>query len=156
MEIVFGGLVFLVVAFAANLAVLLPLITTRKEELDSKSRNQTIVTMLLNLPVAITYVWLAFKLMNTIRVEFINESGAELTNVEIIGCEELKIVELGVDESIVKWVNIHADCSIQVKYELHGQSVEQIVFGYATSGSGQAGTFRLGLDSLAIDERPGY
>ena len=42
--------------------------------------------MLLNIPIIITYCWVAIILLGTMRITFINETDTTINDINIIGC----------------------------------------------------------------------
>ena len=99
--------------------------------------------MLLNIPVMIAYCWVAIFLLNTLRITFTNNIGAEITDINIIGCGGGHIDKLKIGESETVWVAITGDCSISINYLSDGQRKEEAVTGYVTSSMGQKVTHKI-------------
>lgn len=76
-------------------------------------------------------------LIGTMRITFTNQTGKEITDINIIGCGGGHIDNLAVGESETVWVSITGDCSISIDYLSDGQRKEEQVAGYVTSGMGQ-------------------
>lgn len=93
--------------------------------------------MILNIPVMIAYCWVAIILLGTMRITFTNDTGTELTDINIIGCGGGHIDKLKVGESETVWVSITGDCSIYINYVSDGQTKKETVASYVTSSMGQ-------------------
>lgn len=93
--------------------------------------------MLINIPIMLTYCWIAIILLGTMRITFTNDTGVEITDINIVGCGGGHIDKLEIGESKTVWVTITGDCSIYLDYLSKGQRKGETVAGYVTSGMGQ-------------------
>jgi hypothetical protein len=146
-NIAFTAYLFVLIAGILNLGILLTLIVksiTDKE--NRKSYLRTSGVMLLNIPIVIMYFYFVMVLINTMRIEFINETGKQITAIKISGCEPKTIDKLDLNESETSWVGITGDCSINIEYNINieGRTKTENVFGYVTSFMGQKATYRIG------------
>ena len=136
--LLFVGYGFIVLTGVINIGVLIAiLIKAGKDKENRKNLLKTCGIMLLNIPVMIVYCWIAIILLGTMRITFTNETGTELTDINIIGCGGGHIDKLEIGESKTVWVSITGDCSINIDYLSDGQRKEEIVAGYVTSSMGQ-------------------
>lgn len=71
------------------------------------------------------------------RITFTNDTGTQLTDINIVGCGGGQIDKLGNGESKTVWVAITGDCSIYLDYLSNGQRKGETVAGYVTSSMGQ-------------------
>lgn len=137
-ELLIIGYGFIALTGLINIGVLIGIsIKARK---DNENRNRLLRTcglMTLNIPIMIVYCWVAIILLGTMRITFTNETGIELTDVNIIGCAGGHIDKLEVGESETVWVSIIGDCSIVIDYLSNGQRKGEMVAGYVTSNMGQ-------------------
>ncbi len=102
--------------------------------------------LLLNVPVAFLYCWFALILINTVRINFINSTGSEITNLKIQGCEEKFIENLSPKNNQRVWVHIEHDCGIYISYDINGKLKEEEVTGYVTNEAGFKMTFEIGTN----------
>lgn len=141
----FSAYCFIIIAGLLNLGILLTLIVksiTDKE--NKKSYFRTLGIVMLNLPVAVLYFYFIIVLLDTMRIEFINETEKPITEIKILGCEPKIIDKLGAKESETIWIRITGDCSIRIEYQLNGELKTEYVFGYITSFMGHKSTYRIG------------
>lgn len=71
------------------------------------------------------------------RITFSNETGVDLTDINIVGCAGGHIDKLEKGESKTVWVTLTGDCSIHIEYLANGQRKVETVTGYVTSSMGQ-------------------
>ncbi|MBS1619418.1 MAG: hypothetical protein JST76_12915, partial [Bacteroidetes bacterium] len=88
---------------------------------------KAIALMCLNIPVAILYICFVFYLLDTMRITFVNDRNAVLTNITIDGCEQKTIDRLEPGESLTKWIEIKGDCSIHILYDIQGMQGSETV-----------------------------
>ena len=149
----FTAYFFILIAGLLNLGILLTLIVKSiADKENKKSYLRTSGIMLLNLPVVVLYFYFVMVLLNTMRIEFINETGKPIREIKILGCEPKSIDELDINESETSWIGITGDCSIRIEYEIDGEQKTEYVFGYVTSSMGQKSTYRIGNQEKPIDE----
>ncbi len=136
--LLFFGYAFILLAGLVNLIVLIALlIRARKDKENRKKLLSTSRLMLLNIPVLVAYIWFALILLGTMRITFTNDTGTELTDIQVIGCGGGHIDHLDPGESSTVWVTITGDCSIYLSYLSEGQRKGEAVLGYVTSSMGQ-------------------
>lgn len=75
---------------------------------ERKDAFLALLMQLANIPVAVLLFWAGAHLMSIARVTFVNETGDELYNVRILGCEERMIDQLDIGESELLWIRISA------------------------------------------------
>lgn len=138
---IFNIVIILVLAFKA---------TTDKE--NRKGYLKTFGIMLINIPVVVLYFYFVLVLINTMRVEIINETSRPITQIKLLGCEQKTIENLEINESVTSWVAINRDCSIQIEYNIDGKMETRSVYGYVTTSMGQKIRYRIGSQNTAIDE----
>jgi uncharacterized membrane protein YiaA len=137
-ELLFVGYGFIALIGLINIGVLIAILTKARKDKENRSRLlKTCGLMTLNIPFMIVYCWVAIILFGTMRITFTNETGTELTDINIIGCGGGHIDKLEIGESETVWVSITGDCSIDIDYLSNGQRKEEVVAGYVTSSMGQ-------------------
>ncbi|MCH8535324.1 MAG: hypothetical protein LAT51_09675 [Flavobacteriaceae bacterium] len=105
--------------------------------------------LFLNIPIAILYAYFVMYLLNTERLTIINETGHELTNVQISGCEQRTIGSLDLSEKVSLWVPIkQGGCYIKLSYYQEGELEEEIISFYKSGLDGQIRTFRIGVEEF--------
>jgi hypothetical protein len=126
------------------------------EKVSFRKYRLTVGLMIANIPVAIGYFVLVLILINTLRITFVNSTGERIDNIEIIGCEPKLIDNLEPEDSKTVWINITGDSTLEIEYQLQGETKREIVFGYVTNSNGQIATYWIGKDKKPIDERGVY
>lgn len=102
---------------------------------DSLKRSAIILSA--NIPVAILYYFFVTFLLGILRITVVNQSGSDISNVRIIGCEDKKIDILENKDFKTVWLKIPNDCSVDVTFTKGGKDHTQNVVGYATVMMGQ-------------------
>lgn len=136
---------FIISAGIINLGLLIILII--KSVLDKNNRKDYLRTsgiMILNIPIVILYCYFVIVLLDTMRIEFINETGKPISEIKIMGCEPKTIDELGLNEEETVWIGITGDCSINIEYTIDGEVRTENVEAYVTSGMGKKSKYRIG------------
>lgn len=147
------ALYFILLAGLLNLIVLFKLIAKSTSESGNKNTYlRTSLKMLINIPVVILYFYFVTVLQNTMRIEFINDTGKPISGIKIMGCELKEIDELGINESETSWIGIIGDCSLRIEYEIDGKIKSEHVFGYLTESMGHKTSYSIREKSKAIDE----
>ena len=100
--------------------------------------------ILINIPIAILYIYLAVLLTGYARVTFKNTTGGELGVIKIHGCEEKEIPGMKPNESETVWIKIPADCQIDIDYEQRGERKLETVAGYLTQSGGVKAVYEIG------------
>ena len=137
-KLLFIGYGFIALTGVINIILLISiLIKAQKEKTNRKRLLNTSALMLINIPIIITYCWVAIILLGTMRITFINETNTPINDINIVGCGGGHIKRLAVGESKTVWVEITGDCSIYIDYLSNGQRKEETVADYVTSSMGQ-------------------
>ena len=145
LDYVFYGYFFFLFAVPVNIIILIYLLLKRAKPGQTKKENQGIGLMFLNIPVAIIYFCIGIYLMGVMRIKFENNTGKDIKNVRIMGCENetLKILKSGEAETV--WIDIEGDCSIYISYlDATGTTQNETVISYVTSSMGQKYTYNIG------------
>lgn len=142
-DVLLVGYAYIIIAALFNLPVAAFLAGMMIKTPDRKAFD-SLLLMLLNIPVMIFYVWFAFKLMDTARITFRNTTGYELTNLHLEGCEEISIGDMEPGETETVWVDIPHDCSVSLSYTSNGDTIHASVEGYLTTGFGGSRNYNIG------------
>lgn len=137
-ELLFVGYGFILLTGLINIIILTLVLSAAFK--DTKNRKKLLLTsglMLLNIPVMLVYVFIAFILLDTMRITFTNATQTTLTDINIVGCGGGHIDKLEVGQSKTVWIDITGDCSIDLNYLSDGQRKDENVAGYVTSSMGQ-------------------
>lgn len=147
-QLLFLGYGFILVSGLLNLIILIMLL--RQLAKQKNFRRKIITTcglILLNLPIMLTYCWITTILLNTMRITFVNETSAKLTDISIFGCESSFIDKLEPGESKKVWVYINGDCTINIEFLSDGKKQSENVSNYVTKNSGQRITHKIGWEN---------
>ncbi|WP_224995134.1 hypothetical protein, partial [Cesiribacter sp. SM1] len=150
-DLLFIGYGYILVAGLVNIVVIALLLNrVRKDQINRKGLLRTSGIMLLNIPVMLLYCWIAFILLNTMRITFTNPTQTEVSDIKVMGCSTGYIDKLRAGESRNVWVDISGDCTISISYHLDGERKEEIVVGYVTNSMGQKIEHRIGEPETAL------
>ena len=149
----FLGLGYIIIMTIVNLIVLLRLpFKEIKNKVIGNTIYKSIVLIILNIPIAITYCWFAMTLLNTVRITFVNTTQIDIDNLQISGCEEKYIHKLLSGESRTIWIKIPSDCGVSIDYKMNGQLKSESVSGYVTNEGGFIMTFKIATNQKAYDQ----
>ena len=146
-EIAVIGYIYIVIAILIN-ALNLALLAFQyyRDKASRRKIGKAAGLILLNIPIAFLYFWLVLLLLNTMRITFINTTGAAITSISIDGCDAKKIQQLAPGQSKEVWINIPYDCGISISYIINGENKREDVTGYTTTLSGGISTYKIGSD----------
>lgn len=144
-EILFIGYAYTALAVLVNLIILIMVVGHGLRN-KTHRKKALLVTMvqLVNVPVVVIYFVFIMNLLSVMRIQLINPSPTEITEIRIEGCEEKKIEKLLPGESKTIWVHINGDCSISMKYTSAGLTKEEIIMGYCSANMGKKIKYRIG------------
>jgi hypothetical protein len=144
-ELLFIGYAYTALAVLVNLIILIMVIGHAIRN-KSQRKKGFLVTMiqLANVPVVVIYFIFIMNLLSVMRIQLINPSPTEMTDIYIEGCEEKQVEKLSPGESKTVWVHINGDCSISMKYNTAGLSKEETIMGYCSANMGKKIQYRIG------------
>ena len=135
------GMYYFLGAVGINLIVVIILIFSGDRGISGKG----IGLLFLNIPTAIGFFAVAMYFTSIMRVTFVNDSGENIRNIHVTGCEKefIDVLENGDSETV--WIDIEHDCQIQVSYTTSkGKRKEEAVMGYVTNGMGHQYVHHIG------------
>jgi hypothetical protein len=141
MHYAYVGMYYFLGAVGINLIVIIVLIFSGGRGIEGKG----IGLLFLNFPTAIGFFAVAMYLTGIMRVTFINDSGENIRNIHITGCEKeyFDVLENGDSETV--WIDIEHDCQIEVSYTTSkGKRKVDVVMSYVTNGMGQKYVHHIG------------
>lgn len=153
-SVIFAGYIFTIVALIINLGVLSVLIL--KSIIEKENRRgylKTSVIILINIPVAIIYLYFVIILLNTMRITFINDTGKPLTEIKVISFKQRKVNDLEIGENKTVWVDILGDGNICVEYNINEKAHREVVCGYVTKNGGGKTTYRISGKEKNLDNK---
>jgi hypothetical protein len=141
----FFGYFFLLLALPINCVVLIILLLKASKSENPKKIKSGIGLLFLNIPVAIFYFGIGIYFVGIMRITFENNTGKDIKNIKIKGCENNYLAVLKNEETETIWIDINGDCSITLSYvDVTGTTQNETVIGYVCSGMGQKYTYKIG------------
>lgn len=143
--IIYLEYIFIFLAGAANFIVLLRIfnhITKHK-----RYRRFLIVTgiiIILSCIVVLVYFRHLTALLDTMRINFVNESRYTLTDIKIAGCQKKFVDEIPPKGHEMVWINISRPCAITLSYNENGVVKNEVITQYVNLSEGQKITFKIG------------
>lgn len=145
------GYFYLIAAGIVNFIILFwLLLQSSDDKAIRKGLNRSKMYIMANIPIAIGYFLTIMYLLSYLRITFVNSTGETINNVQIIGCDNKTISQLGIDQRKTKWIGINGDCSVNIKYFINGIESQEIVVGYASGPMGQRLIYEIGSNVEAI------
>jgi hypothetical protein len=141
-SILFVGYTFILFASVINIIVFVLIFQIGIKE-KGKSIFSICGMMLMNIPILLFYCWITIGLLNTVRINFINNKEITLKEIKITGCEEKTIQEIKAGEEKTVWIKIPSDCTIGIMYNYKGKIQNEIVVGYTTINNGEKINFQI-------------
>jgi hypothetical protein len=83
-------------------------------------------------------------LLDTMRINFVNESKYTLTDIRITGCQKKFVDEIPPNGHELVWINISRPCPINLTYNENGVMKTEVVTQYVNVSEGQKLTFKIG------------
>lgn len=143
----FLGYMFFLGAVVLNIGIMIFLLIKVHKVENSKKIYRSITWMLLNIPVAIFYFIVGIYFIGVMRINIENNTGSDITNISITGCENKKMDFIKNGETENVWINIPNDCSIHLHYDdAQGKPQSETIVSYAASGMGQKITHQVGKE----------
>lgn len=136
---------FIFLAGAACFIILLRILNHVKKH--KRYRIPLLLTsgfILISSIIAIIYFRNLTILLDTMRINFINESRYELTDVTISGCQKKQVENIKSKGSQTIWIKVARDCAINISYTENGVEKNEIVSSFVTTSMGQKLDFRIG------------
>jgi hypothetical protein len=112
-----------------------------------RSRKPLIATagvILISSIIALMFFRRLTNLLDTMRINFVNESSYPLTDVKITGCQKKYISNIPPKGQEMVWIKITRDCAINLSYNENGVQKTETVSAYVTTSMGQKLTFKIG------------
>ena len=148
-ELMLLGYLYVIFTVIVHIVVLsIVLVRSKSDSINRLKYYKVGGLMILNVPIAIIYTWLAFTLTSYTRISFENVTENKITNIETTGCEIKRINSLEAGESQTLWIAITRDCSINITYSENGEIKKELVAGYITNGMGQRLEHKIGGENF--------
>jgi hypothetical protein len=112
-----------------------------------RSRKPLIATagvILVSAIIALVFFRRLTTLLDTMRINFVNDSTYALTDIKITGCQKKYINNIPPKGEEMVWIKITRDCAINLSYNENGVQKTETVSAYVTTSMGQKLTFRIG------------
>lgn len=139
------GYIFLTLAILLNIGILITIIiNTITDNLNRKALLKTGGLIILNIPVALTYIAITMALMNVMIVTIENTYETAISSIRIEGCESIAFDRLEPKEKHTVWIDIKTDCQINVSYNQNNERRTENVIGYVSAGMGKRIKYEIG------------
>lgn len=136
---------FIFIVCAINLIVLLRILTyTQKHKRGKKGLYAVAALLFLALMVSLVLFKFTSNLADTLQINLVNRTGAELSSVRITGCKKIRIDNMHPGETEMVKVRIKRDCSIELSYNQGGTLKNEIISAYVTTSMGKKITYEIG------------
>jgi len=136
---------FIFLAGAACFIILLRILNHVKKH--KRYRMPLLVTsgfILISGVIAVIYFRNLTTLLDTMRINFVNESRYVLTDIKISGCQKKQVENIQPNGSQTVWIKITRDCAINLSYNENGVVKNEVVSSFVTTSMGQKLNFRIG------------
>jgi hypothetical protein len=143
--IVYFEYIFIFLIGAISFIVLLRIINHITKH--KRSRKSLIVTagfILVSAVIALVFFRRLTNLLDTMRINFVNESSYALTEIKVTGCQKKYISNIPPRGEEMVWIKITRDCAINLSYNENGVQKTETISAYVTTSMGQKLTFKIG------------
>lgn len=94
--------------------------------------------------IAIIYFRNLTTLLDTMRINFVNESRYVLTDIKISGCQKKQVGNIEPKGTQTVWIRITRDCAINLSYNENGVVKNEVISSFVTTSMGQKINFKIG------------
>ena len=143
--IVYLEYAFIFLAGAACFIILLRILNHVKKH--KRHRIPLLLTsgfILISGIIAVIYFRNLTTLLDTMRINFVNESRYVLTDIKISGCQKKQVENIEPKGSQTVWIKITRDCAINLSYTENGVVKNEVISSFVTTSMGQKLNFRIG------------
>ena len=136
---------FIFLAGAACFIILLRILNHVKKH--KRYRVPLLVTsgfILVSGIIAVIYFRNLTTLLDTMRINLVNESKYTLTDIKISGCQKKQVEDIAPKGSQTVWIKITRDCAINLSYNENGVVKNEVVSSFVTTSMGQKLNFGIG------------
>lgn len=142
--IIYLEYLFIFVAAAINLIILLRILNyASKHKRGKRPLYFTGSLIVVSMLVLLVLFKIMTNLLDTMRINFVNATGYELSDVKITGCQKKYMDNIKSGGSETVWIRIKRDCSIEISYTENGQPKKEMISEYVTRSMGQKLTYTL-------------
>lgn len=136
---------FIFIVCAINLIVLLRILTyAQKHKRGKKGLYAVAALIFVALLASLVFFKYTSNLADTMQINLVNKTGAELSSVRITGCKKIRIDNMKPGEKENVWVRITRDCSIELSYNQGGTLKSEVISAYVTTSMGKKITYEIG------------
>ena len=143
--IVYLEYAFIFLAGAASFIILLRILNHVTKH--KRYRIPLLITsgfILISSIIAIIYFRHLTTLLDTMRINLVNESRYTLTDIKISGCQKKQVESIRPEGNETVWIKITRDCAINLSYNENGVVKNEVISSFVTTSMGQKLNFRIG------------
>ncbi len=134
-DLAFFGIFYIYIVVLINSIIwLLLLIKIVKDKSNRKYWTKTLLMSLINIPIMLIYILIGGFMSSIMRVTFANSKPNLITNIQVVGKNNLNIDLLEPNESETLWIPINDDISINIKYKYKDSIITETVIQYIDRG----------------------
>lgn len=123
------GLYFIVIAFWINLTILIGLFLAAIWYKNHKGILNSIKWILLNIPIALIYFFMAIYLDSLSELKFINKRDDVITDVKLKWDDDFEHWdEIDVDEKFFERCTIHTPSPVSIEYMYRNKKITEVLF----------------------------
>jgi hypothetical protein len=143
--IVYLQYIFIFLIGTISFIILLRIINhIAKHKRSRKPLIATSILIIISGIIALVYFRRLTNLLDTMRINFVNQGNYALTDIKITGCQKKYINSIAPKGNESVWIKISRDCAISLSYNENGRHKTAIVSAYVTTSMGQKLTFKIG------------
>jgi amino acid transporter len=151
-KIIYLEYIFIFISLSFSLIILLRLFKqASKNKRKRRSFYFVLGSILLSLFISAFYFIFMTRLMDTLRINLVNNTQTELRNIRLTGCKKVRLASIapGADKTV--WIHIERDCAIQVSYTEKGVVKNEMVTNFVSTSMGKKIKYVLGGDSNQVN-----
>ena len=143
--IIYLEYVFIFVAGAFSFILLLRIFNhITKHKRNRRSLIITSAIIILSCVIVLVYFRYLTGLLDTMRINFVNQSKYTITNIKITGCQKKYVEKIAPKSHEMVWIKISRPCPINLSYNENGITKNEVVTQYVSLSEGQKLTFKIG------------
>lgn len=143
--IIYLEYIFIFLAGAVSFVLLLRIFNhITKHKRHRRSLIITSIVIALSCLVVLIYFRYLTSLMDTMRINFVNQGRYAVTNIKITGCQKKYVEKIEPKGHEMVWIKISRLCAINISYNENGATKNEVVTQFTNISEGRQLTYRIG------------
>ncbi len=146
-KLIYLEYIFIFVSTTFCLIILLRILNQAFKHKRHKT-SLLIISAFVLVSVLVSFVFFKYmtSLLDTLRINLVNATQSEITDIKLTGCKKIRLARLNAGEDQTVSLKVERDCAIEISYSLNGASKKEMVANFVTTSMGKKITYVLGAN----------